>query len=144
MKMEPQPRRPLRWWEEYLGLKIRFHLLKPKRVWETAGAYLTWIVPSALLSLLASIGAMFGVQLKQVPVQARPKEVHVPSQNQYGIVTLEDPNLFNVSATSANVVSMREGTLQRRGYLYSKVKIQTKERTVNLRSTEDDNDNKST
>jgi hypothetical protein len=85
--MKPSP-----WWEEYLGLRIRFDLLKPARVWKTVLYYVAWIVPTALLSLIASWSASwFGVQLP-TPVQARAKEVHVTSQNEQGLAMQEESN----------------------------------------------------
>ena len=84
--------KPLPWWEEYLGLRIRFDLLKPARVWKAVLYYVAWIVPTALLSLLASWSASwFGFQLP-TPVQARTKEVHITSQNEQGLATQEESN----------------------------------------------------
>ena len=102
--MKPRP-----WWEEYLGLKIRFEPLKlhPKRVWQTTGAYVAWIVPGALVSLLASLG--FGVQAKQVPIQARPKEVHIPSQSQHTDTMLTASNELEAVAVTANPFPVGRG-----------------------------------
>jgi hypothetical protein len=96
-----KPQSPLPWWEQYLGLKIRWpQLLRPKRVWKITGGYLAWIVPGALLSLLTSL---FGLQPKQVPVQVRPKEVHIASQSLDSTLTLEDSADLGAGGASANV-----------------------------------------
>jgi hypothetical protein len=96
--------KPTPWWEEYLGLKIRWpEPLKPKRVWYTTLYYAAWIVPTALLTMVGSWSASWFGWQPQVPVQARPKEAHVPSQVEFGP---EASNVFEAVAVSGNPIQV--------------------------------------
>jgi hypothetical protein len=107
LAMPSDDQKPRPWWEEYLGLKIRFQLLKPKpkRAWRTIGAYIAWIVPGALLSLLPS---WLGVH-QTTPIHARPKEVHLASQLHADEAVQEARVLAAVGASANLSVNVWDG-----------------------------------
>jgi hypothetical protein len=80
-------RKPIPWWEEYLGLKFDLRFFG-RKTWK---AYLLYACPS-LAMLFAPV---------QAP-QARPQEVqpHVQSQSQHSNVTLENSDTLGAGASS--------------------------------------------